>query len=132
MIPGITPIDINGSCRFLNANKEKNSKFSLLAAYPVPPLVTDTTAYGSSFTSKQLGPCFICSPLLPSKNSKPGCDIHMANPPGLRLGYEVSSTQSCVTQWPWVTSPWEGDGGADCTDKTDVWENYIRAGFLMH
>lgn len=109
MIPGITPVDIKGSCGFLNANKEKNSKFSLLAAYSVPPLVTDSTAYSSSFTSKQLGPCFICSSLLPSKDSKPGCDIHMVNPPGLQLGYEVSSTQSCVTQWPWVTSPWEGD-----------------------
>lgn len=48
MIPGITPADIKGSCEFLNA-KEKNPKFSLLAAYSVPPLVTDTTAYSSTF-----------------------------------------------------------------------------------
>lgn len=133
MIPGVTPIDIKGSCRFLDARKEKNSKFSLGAAYSVPPLITDTTANSSTFhlqTARSLLHLLIASAL---KAFKAWVWHPCGQPPGLRLGHTVSSTQSCVPQWPWEQARGkEADGGTGCTDKTDVWENYIRAGFLRH
>ena len=118
---------------FWMPERKRTRKFSFGTAYSVPPLITDTAANTSTFrlqTARSLLHLLIAPALKEFK----ACVWHpCGQPPGLRLGYKVSSTQSCLTLRPWVTSPWERDWWWDrCRDKTDVWENYIRAGFLMH